>query len=110
AGARERLLGSGKMRTRDILVSDDRDLGAAAQRTDARAERCHEPATDHDVIAARIKRDIDAYRLAGAQRSGHALSSAAAGAVRNSASATISSATMVSCATSRDCTVRSACA
>ena len=111
AGSGKRGFGGIEVMTRDILVGDDGGLGARPQRFDARAERGDQPAPDDDVVAAGAERDLDGRRI-GAKRCGHAPAFRAGGAAsfRNAASAVIMSATMASCGTSRDCTVRSACA
>ena len=109
AGMAQRRFGRLEMMARDILVGDDDGLGARPQRGDAGAERSQQAAADDDVVAARSERDIDDRRIIANGR-GHAPAPCcgAPGALRNAASAVMISATIASCGTSRDCTVRSA--
>src|SRR5580692_5829228 len=97
------------MITRDITVGNDDCLGTRPQRGDAGAQRSEQAAPDDDVVAARSDRDIDKRRIAANGRS-HAPAPGCGepGALRNAASAVMISATIASCGTSRDCTVRSA--
>src|SRR5580698_613089 len=92
----------------DILIADDDRFGAGAQRGDARAERSQKAAPNNDVIAARTERDVHGCRIAANRRGHPPLPAGAAGGWRNSSSAVMISVTIVSCGTSRDCTVRSA--
>ena len=99
------------MMARNILVGDDGGLGARAQTGDARAERSDDAAPDHDVIAAGAERDLDGRGI-GTKGCRHAPAFPGGDTVtcKNEASAVMMSATMASCETSRECTVRSACA
>ncbi len=109
AGRGQRGFGGAEMVARDFFVGDDRDLRTRTKRGDARAERTDQAASDDDVVAARIERDLDDCRI-GAEGRGHtpAFSCGDGVSFRNESSAVRISATITSCATSRDCTVRSA--
>ena len=104
-----------EVQLRHRLVADDGCLGARPQRGDPSAERCDEAATDDDLVAARVERDVDHDRITGAQGCGHDARSPPAdglgGSHRTSiwaASPLTISSTIFSCGTSRDCTVTSA--
>ena len=71
AGGLAGRFGGGQVQRRDMLVGDNRHLGAGPQRGDAAAERGQKVAADQDVVAARTERDIDDDRLTGAERRGH---------------------------------------
>ena len=93
------------------LVGDERHARARPQRLDARAQARKQPAADHDVVGALGQRDLHHDRfgkLALAQRRGHDFASGAAAMSRYRGSAAMISSTMVSCGSSRDCTVMSA--
>src|SRR5262249_21017569 len=108
-GFGQRLLDGIEVMQLDILIGDDEDPGARPQSLDARAQRPDQPTADDDVVAALAKRDRHG-RWVGAKRSGHADAwwSEGAATFRCAASAVMTSATMASCGTSCDCTVRSA--
>ena len=111
AGFGKRGFDGGEVITRDILVGDNGGFGTRAQRCNAGAERCDQAAPDDDVVAAVAERDLDGRRIvAKRRRHGPAFRSAGTASFSHEASAVMMSATMASCATSRDCTVRSACA
>src|SRR5688572_22535937 len=103
------------MMVRNVLVGDDGNPGAGAQLRDALAERGKLAAADDDVIAAIAERNVNDDWIAASQRRGHDTVSpgvdASGAAPRGSgpavSTATISS-TILSCGTSRDCTVKSA--
>jgi hypothetical protein len=100
AGRLQRFLRSLEMRARDILVGDDRRLGARTQGRHACAERSQEPAADHDVIGARAECNIDDNRFVRTQRSGHGFAAPSTGPKASRISSTITS-----CNTSRDSTM-----
>ena len=111
AGSCKRGFGGGEVVTGDILVGDDGGFGTRAQRRDARTERRDQPAPDDDVVAAVAERDLDGCRIvAKRRRHAPAFRSGGAASFSHAASAVMMSATTASCGTSRDCTVRSACA
>src|SRR5262249_60846962 len=103
------------MMARDRFVGDDRSLGARTQGGNFFAQQGKLTAPDDDGGAARAERDVDDDRIAGAQRRSHDRRSPAAGGARIAqgrpicpASALTISSTILSCSTSRECTVRSA--
>ena len=93
----------------DIPVGNDENPGVRPQRFDAGAKRMDQSAADDDVVTAVAERDLYDRRV-GAKGNSHAdacwIEDTAT--FRYAASAVITSATMASCGTSRDCTVRSA--
>src|SRR6478672_10598365 len=97
-----------------VLVADDRELGARAQPSDPLAQRRKLAAADHDVIAALPQRNLNNRGIAASQRRGHGMPPSArsfevvVGCNSWSPSAAMISSTILSCGTSRDCTVRSA--
>src|SRR5947199_9023213 len=98
------------MQARNVFVRDDRQTCAGPERGDARAERAHDVATDHDVIGPVAKADIDGGGFADAQRGGHHGEASAtfrgggtAAPSLRASSVTISW-TIVSCGISRDIT------
>src|SRR5262249_12469796 len=105
----------GKMVPRDRFVGDDRGLGAGPERGNPFAQQGQLTAPDDDVVAALAKCDIDDDRIASAQRRSHDRRSpsadgpgiAQARPICPASALTISS-TILSCSTSRDCTVISA--
>ena len=103
AGRFQRGFGGGEMMAGDGLVGDERHARAAAQRLDARAEAGEQAAADDDVIGARTERDLHHRRLTRTQRRGHD----AVSAPRCLGISAMISSTMVSCGSSRDCTVMS---
>src|SRR5262249_34344611 len=99
----------------DRFVADDRSHGPRPQREDFLPQQRQLPAADDDVVAALAERDIDDDRIAGAQRRSHGRRSPCAGTLVVAsavpswpASALTISSTILSCRTSRDCTVMSA--
>ena len=102
-----------EMMLRYVLVADDGEPCTGPQLRDPLAERRELAAADHDVVAARAERDVDDDRIAGADGRGHerlpwiAPECGRAAQARRASTSTISS-TILSCGTSRDCTVRSA--
>ena len=104
AGGFQRRFGSGEVMAGNGLVGDQRDTRAGAQRFDARAEAGEQPAADDDVVGALGQRDLHNGRLTGTQRRGHGAFSAP----RCLGISAMISSTMVSCGSSRDCTVMSA--
>src|SRR5262249_38280089 len=99
----------------DRFIADDRGHGPGPQRDDFFPQQRQLPAANDDVVAALAERNIDDDRIAGAQRRSHgrrspcAAALAVASAVPSwSASALTISSTILSCSTSRDCTVMSA--
>ncbi len=115
AGGSERGLGRGEVVTRDRFVGDDRGLGARPQRGNFLAQRGQLTAPDNDLVAALAEHHIDDGWMAGAQRRSHGRRSPSDGCpapaqatrICPASPLTISS-TILSCSTSRDCTVRSA--
>ncbi len=108
-------LGRGEVVACDHFVADDRRLGPRPQRGDFFAQQCQLPAADDDVVAALAQRDVNDARIACAQWRGHDRRSPGAGAPAAApatpswpASELTISSTILSCSTSRDCTVRSA--
>src|SRR4029079_4759535 len=93
-----------EMELRDVLVADNGELGARAKLCDPLAERGKLAGADRAVIAARAERNRHDDRIARPQRRGHDGCSP----FRVSPSATTISSTILSCGTSRDCTVTSA--
>ena len=114
SGERKRALGGREMMPGDVGIGHDRRLGARPQRRHALAERGKRGAADHDVVAARTKRDFHHDRFGHPQRHGHGAQvpsvTAATSGVRAAASAPTISSTIFSCGTSRDWIVMSACA
>src|ERR1700736_5821747 len=102
------------MMLRHRPIGDDGDDGVRAQRSNPGAQRAEDAATDHDVIAALRERHVDDDRIAGAHRDGHGMPAACGrdspGRSTQPTSAAMISLTMVSCGTSRDEMVTSACA
>ena len=98
-------------------IGDDRCGRARFELRKPLAQLGESAATDDHVIAAGAERDVDDRRLSGGDQGGrHALSPCAG--LRAGASSTASrpatavkiSSTMISCGTSRECTLASACA
>ena len=93
----------------DIVIGHDRDFSSRTQSRNPRPERRDKSASDHNVITTRTKRDTDGCRIGTKGRS-HAseLSCIEADTCKNAPRAVTMSATIKSCATSRECTVKSA--
>src|SRR5262249_1159138 len=115
AGGTKCSLRRGKMVPCDRFVGDDRGLGAAPQRSNFFAQQGQLTTPDDDVVAALAERDIDDGRIADTQRRSHGRRSPSAGGTDIAqarpicpASALTISSTILSCSTSRDCTVISA--
>src|SRR5215467_6185967 len=91
------------------LIADDGCFGARLERIRPRAQRSEQPTPDHDVVGAFAKGHLDDGGIAWTQRRGHGacVPIEECGTPNLCASAATISSTMVSCGTSRECTVTS---
>ncbi len=104
---RQRRLHRGEMMLRHRLVGDDGGARAGAQHLDGFAELGDQPAADDDLVGARAERDRHHDRFMGRPRLGHDGFSALPVTSRCFATASMISSTIISCGSSRDCTVTS---